>query len=249
MNEALAAAFHRRARLSRTDLGVDGPALRPSSAPEHVDIAVPGFVGTEYGPGGLCLVSVNPAGGKDAYSPTPGDKMIYDAAAGFIEAASDEVEAAFQALGRAFVSAMPAWGSQWRHVSAIIDAANAPLNAITYVYLVPFRTREDKGSRLPVDVQQKGGSPRLLRCARCGAAWIAYCDGWAIEASDRRMGCKAGSQQCRDLLPAKTRRSCWTRIGASRNQAGERALMGAAHVGARTAPRLSCAPHLVSLIT
>jgi len=156
MNEALAAAFHRRARLSRTDLGVDGPALRPSSAPEHVDIAVPGFVGTEYGPGGLCLVSVNPAGGKDAYSPTPGDKMIYDAAAGFIEAASDEVEAAFQALGRAFVSAMPAWGSQWRHVSAIIDAANAPLNAITYVYLVPFRTREDKGSRLPVDVQQKG---------------------------------------------------------------------------------------------
>lgn len=149
MNMNIALAFQRRAKLLRDQLGVDGD-LRPISAPQHVDVAVPGYVGEQYRSGGLCLISVNPAGGKDGYSPSHGDELIYTATARFAEAEEGpEAVQEFTGIARAFETAMPFWGAQWGHVRNIISAADVELDAIAYVYLVPFRTRADAGSSLP----------------------------------------------------------------------------------------------------
>jgi hypothetical protein len=107
VNTQIALAFQRRAKLSRSQLRVDG-ALRPISAPQHVDIAVPGYLGERYHSGGICLTSVNPAGGKDSYSPSHGDELIYAATKRFAEA--EEEQEAAQELGivaKAFESSMP----------------------------------------------------------------------------------------------------------------------------------------------
>jgi len=155
MDEKLVKAFQRRATLTREQLGVDGAKLRPISALQHVDIAVPGYVGKEYRSGGLCLVSVNPAGGRDNYSPSTGDQLIYQAAAKLSSGErADQSARDLEDLGNAFVSAMPFWGAQWGHVRNIISAANVDLTSIAYVYLVPFRTKGDAGSSLPVPVIQ-----------------------------------------------------------------------------------------------
>jgi hypothetical protein len=148
MNQALTLAFQNRARLRRSDLAVDIDRLRPTSAQAHVDIAVPGYVGARYKPGNLCLVSVNPAGGKDNYRPTAGDDRIYSAAAELAAAEGAAAGAAMAKLAQAFVCSMPTWGSQWQHVSAILRAAGAGLEEICYVYLLPYRTRGDSGSAL-----------------------------------------------------------------------------------------------------
>jgi hypothetical protein len=155
MDQRIVNAFQRRARLSRNQLGIDESKLRPISAAQHVDIAIPGYVGGEYRSGGLCLVSVNPAGGKDDYSASAGDQLIYEAATRFSSAGRlDESLGELEALGNAFVSAMPFWGAQWGHVRNIIAAADTDLKSIAYVYLVPFRTRGDAGSSLPAPVFQ-----------------------------------------------------------------------------------------------
>jgi hypothetical protein len=155
MDETIVKPFQQRARLSRGQLGVDGPKLRLISATQHVDIAVPGYVGSEYRSGGLCLISVNPAGGKDDYSPSAGDQLIYQAAARFSSAeTANDSSPSLETLGTSFVSAMPFWGAHWGHVRNIISAADVDLRSIAYVYLVPFRTRGDAGSSLPVPVLQ-----------------------------------------------------------------------------------------------
>lgn len=155
MDRAILKAFQRRSALSRGDLAVDTSTLRPVSAADHVDIAVPGFVGSNYAAGGICLLSVNPAGGKDSYHATVGDCRLYESACAFASVQLECAEAAMKELEQSFVAGMPWWGSQWRHVSAVMSASAVPLNAIAYVYLVPFRTRKDEGSRLPKDVVQK----------------------------------------------------------------------------------------------
>lgn len=115
-------------------------------------------MGADYRPGGVCLLSVNPAGGKDDYQATENDCLIYEAAAVLAAADEQTAEAALSNLSSAFIGAMPRWGSQWRHVKAILTALDLPVSAIAYLYLIPFRTRGDKGSRLPLSVIERGAA-------------------------------------------------------------------------------------------
>lgn len=152
MTIAQTRAFRNRANLMRSQLGVDTPKLLPTSAISHRHIAVPGFVGENYRPPDMCLVSVNPAGGKDAYQSSRGDDQIYCAADALAKADDVQMEGALTAAAAAFVDAMPSWGSQWRHVKDILNAINRSLDEIAYVYLVPFRTRGDSGYTIAAPV-------------------------------------------------------------------------------------------------
>jgi hypothetical protein len=136
--------------------------------PSQIDICVPGMVGLDYRQGGLAIVSVNPAGGRDGFAPTSGDKALYEAAAAVSRSGETEL---FERLSRAFVLGMPSWGAQWRVVSDLLQATGTSLTMLAYPYLVPFRTRGDAGSRLPAPVLDSGyrsGFREILEALRPG---------------------------------------------------------------------------------
>ena len=146
----LAKLWHERAKVMRQDIfGSMDLQLRPISASSQADIAVPGMVGENYKSGGLAIVSVNPAGGKDDFRPTSGDAKLYEAAKKI--SLSDDVQP-FEQMNQAYRLGMPSWGAQWRHINAILTATHQSLWQLAYPYLVPFRTRHDKGSALKEDV-------------------------------------------------------------------------------------------------
>ncbi len=154
MRDKLAQLWHQRAKLTRADIfGSHDATLRPIAVPSQVDICVPGMVGPEYQAGGLVIVSVNPAGGRDGFIPTAGDKALYEAAVAVRR--SDEPEH-FERLCQAFIRGMPSWGPQWRIINDLLKATGTRLTELAYPYLVPFRSRGDEGSRLPKPVLDAG---------------------------------------------------------------------------------------------
>lgn len=144
--ENLADLWHTRSQVTRSDIfGAQDDALRPVLPQSQADVSVPGMVGPAYKPGGLAIVSINPAGGTDTFEPTKGDEALYDAAKAIAQ--TSEV-AVFEAMNDAYIAGMPSWGAQWRHIRDIVEAAGSDLRRLAYPYLVPFRTRGDHGSRL-----------------------------------------------------------------------------------------------------
>jgi hypothetical protein len=111
------------------------------------------MAGERYESGGLAIVSVNPAGGKDDFRPTLRDAELYQAAIAISKTNDVQV---FERMNRAYRSGMPSWGAQWRHISAILAATHTSLWQLAYPYLVPFRTRGDNGSALKGDVVDRG---------------------------------------------------------------------------------------------
>ena len=151
---ALARLWHKRARITRQDIfGVMDANLRPVKSSSQADVAVPGMVGENFESGGLAIVSVNPAGGKDDFRPTSGDEKLYKAAQAIAQ--SDDVKA-FELMNQAYRLGMPSWGAQWCHINDILTASHRSLRQLAYPYLVPFRTRADKGSALKQDVVDRG---------------------------------------------------------------------------------------------
>ncbi len=150
----LAKLWHKRASITRQDIfGSADVDLRPVATSSQADVAVPGMTGENYESGGLAIVSVNPAGGKDDFRPTLGDAKLYEAARAIGK--SDDVQS-FEQMNQAYRLGMPSWGAQWRHVNAILTATDRSLLQLAYPYLVPFRTRGDKGSALKQDVIDRG---------------------------------------------------------------------------------------------
>lgn len=147
---ALARLWHKRAKITRQEIfGAMDANLRPVKSVSQADVAVPGMVGENFQCGGLAIVSVNPAGGKDDFRPTPGDDKLYEATKAI--AMSDDLNA-FEVMNQAYRSGMPLWGAQWQHINAILTASQRSLQHLAYPYLVPFRTRGDNGSALRQDV-------------------------------------------------------------------------------------------------
>lgn len=152
--EKLAQLWHARAKVRRLDIfAADDAKLRPISKFSQSDVAVPGMVGGAYRRGGLAIVSVNPAGGKDDFRPTAGDAALYRAAESIQH--SDAVDY-FEEMNRAYEFGMLSWGAQWQHIKRILEMANQSLSQLAYPYLVPFRSRNDEGSRLSQDIVARG---------------------------------------------------------------------------------------------
>lgn len=147
---SLAKLWHARAQITRQEIfGLADGILRPVATSSQADVAVPGMVGEKYKSGGLAIVSVNPAGGNDNFRPTSGDAKLYEAAKAIGN--TDDVQT-FEQMNQAYRLGMPAWGAQWRHVNAILTATRHSLLQLAYPYLVPFRTRGDKGSALKQEI-------------------------------------------------------------------------------------------------
>jgi hypothetical protein len=150
----LAELWHKRAKVTRQDIfGLSDAKLRPGAPLSQADVTVPGMVGEEYESGGLAIVSINPAGGKDDFYPTSEDIKLYEAAKA-ISLSSDI--GPFEQMNEAYRLGMPVWGAQWRHVSAILTATHRSLRQLAYPYLVPFRTKGDNGSALKQDIIDRG---------------------------------------------------------------------------------------------
>lgn len=163
--EGLARLWHERAQLTRVEIfGAAEESTRPTSMPSQVDVCVPGMVGRTYGARGVVIASVNPAGGRDGFTPTSGDDELYRAAGKIRESANVDL---FEKLNRAFEIGMPSWGAQWRVVNRILKAIQQPLSNIGYPYLVPFRSRGDAGTSLRQEVFDRGyttGFRNILSC-------------------------------------------------------------------------------------
>jgi hypothetical protein len=165
----LCARWHERALVTRKSLfGESDEKLRPVAVPSQVDVPVPGTVGPAYERGGLAIVSVNPAGGRDGFRPTAGDAELYRAAETFREVGDLQ---AFERMADAYLTGMPNWGAQWRIISDLLQTTRTSLEQLSYPYLVPFRSRGDQGSRLPRTVLEMGynlGFPSILEALQPG---------------------------------------------------------------------------------
>ncbi len=99
---ALAHAWQARARTWRQAVFGDSATLMPTKNREDARSAAPGMVGREWRPGGVLLLSVNPAGGKDAFSPTAADRAMYKTFRELAEASDEAVLDAFEAVNEMF---------------------------------------------------------------------------------------------------------------------------------------------------
>jgi hypothetical protein len=136
---------------------------------EQIDVPAVGMVGQTYR-GDLAILSVNGAGGKFDHRPLPSSDAMYVQLRRLRDADPGETALdAFEAVNRAYVATMPDWGNQWRHIWRICEAAGSRLDEIAYLYLVPFRTRNDDGSKIPRTFLDGGYERHLARQLRAVA--------------------------------------------------------------------------------
>lgn len=150
----IAEVWRRDARLTRGDIfGPDDP-LRPvyenrGNLDWQIDVAAAGMVGTGYRPGGLAILSINPAGGSSTSRTDFLSDRMYE---GFkhlrIAAKGRHALAAFEESNKAFITSMQSWGSMTRYLEQIRKAMSWDYEDIAYLYVVPFRTRGDNGSQM-----------------------------------------------------------------------------------------------------
>jgi len=146
--------WHTCSQVSREDIfGPDDP-LRPiypikTPLEGEVDIPAIGMVGPNYSEGGVVVVSVNPAGGSanSKFLPSSGD--IYMTIDALRHAPDDQsLLAEFERVNDSFIHSMPEWPIWNQYVARLLAATGNTLAAIAYLYLVPFRTIKDEGSKM-----------------------------------------------------------------------------------------------------
>ncbi len=150
----IAKLWRQGAQLTRKDVfGPDDPLRpvyeRPSSLDWQIDVAAPGMVGSGYRSGGVAILSINPAGGSPkSRSDLLSDRM-YEKFKGLRGVAQGrQALDAFEASNEAFIASMRHWGSMTRYLELIQQAMKWRHENIAYLYVVPFRTRGDKGSQM-----------------------------------------------------------------------------------------------------
>ena len=158
----IAELWRRGARLIRADIfGPDDP-LRPvyenrGNLDWQVDVAAVGMVGTGYRPGGLAILSINPAGGSPTSRTDFLSDRMYEGFKHLRNAAKGRhALVAFEESNKAFIASMQSWGSMTRYLDQIRKAMNWDYEDIAYLYLVPFRTRGDNGSQMERTIRGRG---------------------------------------------------------------------------------------------
>ena len=160
-----AALWRQCSQIRRTDIfGPDDP-LRPryrrADLNWQADVVAPGFVGDNYRPGGLVILSVNPAGGNDEFSSDPLSEAVYR---GFRDLRNAEnALQAYDESNRAVLSGFPNWGSTARHCERILGSVGRSYDDIAFLYVVPFRTHGDSGTSMSKKYHRNGYSKHLRR--------------------------------------------------------------------------------------
>jgi hypothetical protein len=153
----LAETWLRRAQISRGEIFGPKDPLLPTVEVADAETAAPGMVGSCYQPGGPVLLSVYPAGGKNDYTASPEDRLMYESFRQLARSADAELMSAFERVNRRFSREMPGWNF-YRHVGPIPESIGRGLDQIAYAYVVPFRIRGDEVARISCQAVERGGS-------------------------------------------------------------------------------------------
>lgn len=155
LRQAIAHLWRESAQITRADIFGAGDSLRPvytseSALSEQIDVAAVGMVGKGYSPGSVSLLSVNPAGGSANASTNTASDEMYEAFRAMRRARSTmEAAACLDRVEKAVTASMPHWPITTQYVNPILDALGKHVEEIAYLYLVPFRTAGDSGSKMP----------------------------------------------------------------------------------------------------
>ena len=146
----VAKVWHESASLTRKDLFGPGDELRPeyqnSQLNWQIDVPAVGLVGKHYEPGGLALLSVNPAGGKDDFTSNSLSDKVYERSKDLQRPGN--IPQRFEASNKAIIASIPEWGFTKRMSNMVLEASGKRWDDISFLYLVPFRIRGDGGSRM-----------------------------------------------------------------------------------------------------
>lgn len=166
----LAAVWRERASVTRRYIFGKLDPLRPIAKSDDTDTAAPGMVGQAYIPGGVVLLSINPAGGKDDAASTVADREMYSKFRNLRDSNLADVPSAFEAVNEAWQDEMPKWKIYKQRSADILEALAVSLDQIAYVYVVPFRTRGDDAGKIKPDMVDRGyeGLERQLRALEPG---------------------------------------------------------------------------------
>lgn len=156
------------ARITREEIFGPEDALRPNYKRKSVrweaDVTAVGMIGRNYAPGGLVILSVNPAGGKHDYNPRHTANSMYER----LKCLENSLNAldAFEKVNCAFIEDFSNWRITNDHYNKILKASNKAIDDIAFVHVVPFRTRCDKGSTMSKRYLDNGYNRHLLRQLR-----------------------------------------------------------------------------------
>ena len=141
MDESIVSAFHATSRLKRSDI-FTGETLTPLVAVEDANTSAPGWVGDDWRQGTV-LIGINPGGGGDNYRRNPTDDQLYDLLRAFRDAEESELASVFSELSAVWRS-IQRTHNIWRVISAVLEATGESEREVSFMNVVPFRTRMDK---------------------------------------------------------------------------------------------------------
>lgn len=142
----LAAAFHATANVRREDIFRDH-RLQPIRCLDDARTSAPGWVGSNWMPGGTVLMGINPGGGGDNYRINSHDTELYALIRALRDANGEEaMGAALSALSAAWIS-VQATHSLNRVITAVLAAVGQNESQAAFLNVLPFRTRNDKPAR------------------------------------------------------------------------------------------------------
>lgn len=143
--EALALHFRALVNIERGEIfGPADAAYRPINLPEDSATMFAGFVGPNCESGNCLILAINPGGGGDAYTErTNEDEHFYPLLQGFKASTDHEVLTTFEAINTAFMPIVQKW-NLWRILGPTLEATRQSVDQVTYMNVVPYRTREDK---------------------------------------------------------------------------------------------------------
>ncbi len=149
----VAAFWHECASIRREAIFGLADALRPTyrhrSLQWQVDVAAVGYVGIDYEPGGVVMLSVNPAGGRENLEPDPASDKMYERLVAFRDSKPNGgLGRAFEDSHSAFRRSYPNWTITRKHYNKILATLGTRFDELAFLYVVPFRTRGDKGSTM-----------------------------------------------------------------------------------------------------
>jgi hypothetical protein len=155
--QIFARAWHKALRLTRAAIFQEEDALRPvyrdpaGTPAQQIDIPNPGMVGPRFRDT-LVIMAANPHGGRATYTSSPRNDALYAALRDMQATRWDSAEAfaAFNAVNTAFAASLQERSADWQATQEILDAARHALDEVVFLYAVPFRTKDDRGNRMPI---------------------------------------------------------------------------------------------------
>ena len=164
----IAAFWHECASIRREAIFGLADPLRPTyrhrSLQWQVDVAAAGYVGIDYEPGGVVMLSVNPAGGRENLEPDPASDKMYECLLAFRDLKPNgRLGRAFEDSHSAFRRSYPNWTITRKHYNKILTTLGTRFDELAFLYAVPFRTRGDTGSTMSRSFVGNGYKKHLKR--------------------------------------------------------------------------------------